>query len=71
MARIKITPNTIQAKLNKWAQGQETLDELIYFQNEIQPEEWKQKAWDLANMIIDTQADTVTGFNKIVFIEKL
>ena len=71
MARIRITPKTIQAKLTKWAQGQETADELIFYSNEIQPEEWKQKAWDLANMIIDIQTDTVSGFQKIVFKEKL
>jgi len=69
--RIKITPKTIQAKLTKWAQGLELTDELIYYSNELQPEEWKQKAWDLANMIIDIQSDTVGGFMKIVYIEKL
>ena len=71
MARIKITPKTIQAKLTKWALGQETADELIYFSNEISPDEWKQKAWDLANMIIDFQPDSVSGFYKITWKEKL
>jgi hypothetical protein len=71
MARVRITPKTIQAKLTKWSQGQEIADELIYFSNEINAEEWKQKAWDLANMIIDVQSDSVSGFNKIIYKEKL
>jgi hypothetical protein len=71
MARIKITQANIQAKLTKWAQGQERVDELIFYNNELSAEEWKQKAWDLASMIIDIQPDTVIGFNKIVFIERL
>jgi hypothetical protein len=71
MARIKITNATIQAKLTKWAQGQERTDELIFFQNEINEQDVKQKAWDLASMIVNFEPDTVSGFTKIVFVEKL
>ena len=71
MARIKITGTTIEAKLTKWFLGQERTDELIFYQNEINADEWKQKAWDLGMMIIDIVPDSVTGFFKIVFVEKL
>ena len=80
MARIKITQATIQAKLTKWAQGQERTDELIFYSNEINESEIKQKAWDLANMIVQFSEDTgpdvnnpvsVGGFRKITFVEKL
>jgi len=71
MARIKITPTNIKAKLTKWAQGQETTDELIFYDNEIEAEKWILEAWDLAKMIISVEADTVSGFKKIVFKEKL
>jgi len=69
--RIKITPKTIQAKLTKWAQGQETADELIFYQNEIEEQTVIQAAWNLANMIIKVDADVVPGFKKITFVEKL
>jgi len=71
MARIKITNKTIQAKLQRWAQGQELTDELVYYLNEIDTTEVKQKSWDLANMIIDIEPDTVIGFSKIIYKEKL
>lgn len=71
MARIKTTPKTIKAKLTKWAQGQEIADELIFYGNEIEIEKWTLEAWDAAEMIIEVQPDTVKGFFKIVFKEKL
>jgi hypothetical protein len=44
---------------------------LIFFQNEINESDVKQKAWDLASMIVNFVPDTVSGFTKIVFVEKL
>jgi len=70
MARIKITNKTIKAKLIKWAAGEDTADELIFYGNEIESS-WIQEAWNIANMIIAFETDTVSGFNKIVFKEKL
>ena len=83
MARIKITNKTIQAKLQKWAQGQELTDELIFYANEIDPSEVKLKSWELAAMIVDVRPDeiviagdpvttiNVSGFSKIVYVQKL
>jgi len=70
MARIKITNKTIKAKLTKWASGEDLQDELIFYANEIETS-WIQEAWNIANMIIAFEPDTVSGFNKIVFKEKL
>lgn len=71
MARIKITAATVTAKLTKWVQGQERIDELIYYRNEIDAVDIKQRSWDLGSMIVDIVPDTVEGFNKILFSEKL
>ena len=71
MARVKITNKTIQAKLTKWAQGQETTDELIYYLNEIDSSDAKKKAWEQAGMIINVLPDTVDGFHKIIYTENL
>jgi len=71
MARIKITSKTIEAKLVKWSQGQEIIDELIFYKNEIETDVWIQLAWNLANIIIEVLPDTVAGFMKIVYKEKL
>ena len=71
MARIKITNASIKAKLTKWASGQEREDELIFFANEINQLDIMQMSWNLAAMIIQFQEDSVTGFHKITFVEKL
>lgn len=71
MAKLKISNSTIQAKLQKWAQGQEIQDELIFFENEVNQREWQQKAWDIANLRIEFSPDTVNGFTKIVYVDKL
>ena len=70
MARIKITQKTLKQKLTLWSQGKEVNDELIFFQNEIETAQWVQRAWE-DNMIIAVESDSVAGFNKIVFKEKL
>jgi hypothetical protein len=73
MARIRVTQATIQNRLTQWNNnvGTTRQDELIFYKNEIDPDDWKPKAWELGSMIIDVQPDTVSGFYKIVFVEKL
>ena len=71
MARIKVTTANVKQKLQQWAQGQNIADELIFIGNEIDQREWQNQAWQLANMIIEFQPDIVSGFNKIVYKEKL
>jgi hypothetical protein len=73
MARIRVTPATIQSRLQAWNAntGTSRQDELIYYTNDIDAEDWKRRAWELGSMIIDVQPDTVQGFYKIIFVEKL
>jgi hypothetical protein len=73
MARIRVTNATIPQRLIAWNSntGTSRLDELVFYQNDIDPEDWKRRAWELGSMIIDVQPDTVSGFYKIVFVEKL
>jgi hypothetical protein len=71
MARIKITNATIAQQLQRWAQNQERERILIFYANEINEQDVKQRAWDLANMIVNFEPDAVSGFTKIVFVEKL
>jgi len=73
MARIRVTNATIQQRLIAWNSntGTSRQDELVFYQNDIDPEDWKRKAWELGSMIIDIQPDAVSGFYKIVFVEKL
>jgi len=71
MARLKVTTANIKQKLTLWAQGQNLTDELVFIGNDIDQSEWQNQAWQLANMIIEFQSDTVSGFKKIVYKEKL
>jgi sulfur transfer protein SufE len=69
--RVKITNATIAQQLQRWAQGQERDRQLIFYANEINEQDVKQRAWDLASMIVNFEPDTVSGFTKILFVEKL
>ncbi len=73
MARIKVTNATIQSRLVLWNNntGTSRTDELIFYTNEIDADDWKRRAWEFGNMIIDVLPYSVNGFNKIVFVEKL
>lgn len=72
MARVKVTTANIKAKLTDWAQSATNrADELVFISNDIDQHEWQNQAWQLANMIIEFQPDTVGGFTKIVYKEKL
>ncbi len=70
MPRIKVTQKTLKGILKDWSNGLKTEDELIYYQNEIEGETAKLNAWE-DKMIIDIVPEAVSGFNKIVFKEKL
>jgi len=79
MARVKVTPATVVAKLTEWAQNTNRQDELVFYNNEINEQDIKQRAWDLARMIVEFMPDTgdpgnpisSQGFRKIVFVDKL
>jgi len=73
MARIRVTNQNIQQRLIAWNNntGTSRQDELVFYQNDIDQADWKQRAWELGSMIIDVEPDTVSGFYKIVFVEKL
>ncbi len=73
MARIRVTNANIQSRLTAWNNNTATSrqDELIFYQNDLDPDDWKRRAWELGSMIINILPDTVSGFYKIVFVEKL
>ncbi len=73
MPRIKVTQANLITRLQAWNNNTGTTrqDELVFFRNEINAEEVKQRAWDLGNMIINIIPDSVEGFFKIIFVEKL
>jgi len=78
MARIKVTNSNIVTLLTQWANNTNRENELVFYNEEINERDVKQRAWDLASMIIEVLPDTggsssiqSQGFKKIVFVDKL
>jgi hypothetical protein len=79
MARLKVTNLNIIQRMTEWVNGQNRDNEYIFFANEIDEADIKQKAWNLGHMIIHFVPDNGPesnplasgGFRKIIFVEKL
>jgi len=70
MAKIKVTPNNIKAKIADWKNGLNTLDEYVFLPSEgIDSNAVTIDAWD-KEVLIKVEAES-GPFMKFIFIEKI
>lgn len=73
MARVRVTSNNIQARLQDWATSQTNRgDELIFLPSEVDWKDAQLKSFNSnARMVIKVQPDATEPFMKLTFVELL
>jgi len=73
MARVRVTPANIQAKLTDWATSATNRgDELIFLPSEVDWKDAQIKSFNSnSKMVIKVQSDITEPFYKMTFVELL